>query len=448
MGNTVFYNKAKSNVDSITWKDVFSECRKKHSKQELEFSLQAGTSINDATESDMLKKWQKPWLFYPLLKGGIILWVFIYLLYFATLIISGGIMTTSLSQMTIMIPPMIMPMIILVFIWELNIPKNISIYELLAYFLIGGFLSFAVTALTFTFIGSGPGVFEASFAAFREEPAKLIPAIIIMVYFISFKKKKIYGITGLVIGAAVGAGFGIFESISYAFTSSDQGIGGVIINQLLRGIFSLGGHILYAAPYSAALALAIRKKGKLTWSCFIDRDFLMTFFASVIIHFIWNADIGGALFSYIKCFALIVVLWIILLYVVRKCLSEMVAVGSAQVGADKTEGEKVTINNSIFVVCIAGALRGAVWQSEGNDVLNLGRESGNQFRFPPNEAGISRHHCSIFRTEEGWMIRDNNSTYGTYVNGGNKVTPGIGRLLKNGDIIYIGSKENAIQVRF
>ena len=449
MGNTYFYNKAKTNANSITWKDIFSECRKKHSKKELEYALQAGTSFNTATESDMLAKWQKPWMFYPLLKGGVVLWVFIYLLYFIILAISGP--SNSLHNMTIIIPPMIMPMIILFFLWELNIPKNISVYELLAYFLIGGFLTFGVTSIMLAIIPSGPGIFSASYAAFREEPAKLIPAVIFMIYFMNGRKKKLYGITGLVIGAAVGAGFGIFESISYAFNSSGSGIQGIVINQVMRGVFSLGGHILYAAPYSAALALAVRKKGKLTWSCFADRDFLITFISAVVLHFIWNASFGGVFLMYAKYIIIIVVLWLILLYILRKCLNEMVSIGTYHSGSGYSMGGTAQANASVAasiqVVCVAGALRGAIWQSAGSEVLYMGRESGNQFRFPPSTAGISRFHCSIQRTQQGWTLIDTNSSYGTYVNGGNKIVPGIEHVLRDGDIIYIASSENAFQVR-
>ena len=79
MGNTFFYRQVKSGGDEITWKDIFSECRRKHTRQELEYALSAGTSMNQVSEADMLKKWQKPWVFYPLLKGGLLLVFLTYL---------------------------------------------------------------------------------------------------------------------------------------------------------------------------------------------------------------------------------------------------------------------------------------------------------------------------------------------------------------------------------
>lgn len=220
MGNTFFYRQVKSGGDEITWKDIFSECRRKHTRQELEYALSAGTSMNQVSEADMLKKWQKPWVFYPLLKGGLLLVFLTYLILFATIFITG-IVTTGLVDMVMIIPPIVIPFILLIFIWELNIPKNISIYELLAYFVFGGLLSFALTAFMYVFVGDGPGIFAASTAALREEPAKLFAAVILLLLFP--KNKKIYGLTGLVVGAAVGAGFGGFESVEYAFMIQGEG---------------------------------------------------------------------------------------------------------------------------------------------------------------------------------------------------------------------------------
>lgn len=64
MANTEFYRQLESDAGKITWKDVFSEYRKKHTKADLEYALLAGASLDGATEENMLKKWKKPWVFY------------------------------------------------------------------------------------------------------------------------------------------------------------------------------------------------------------------------------------------------------------------------------------------------------------------------------------------------------------------------------------------------
>lgn len=440
MGNTTFYYKAKNDKEKIDWKDIFSEYKKKHTKSELEYALTAGTSLNTATEKDMLAKWQKPWMFYPLLKGGLILLAIMYGVFLAMYYVMGGY-TDSLFVMTQIIPPLIIPIILMIFIWELNIPRNISIYELLAVFLVGGFLSFAATSVMWKVIGEGPGIFSSSFAGFREEPAKLIAAVIWLV--ILGKQKKIYGITGLVIGAAVGSGFSGFESISYAMRFADSGgFESMIEVQIKRLIYAIGGHTIYAAPYVGALALAMKREGKLTGSCFLDRDFLLTFASSTALHFIWNAHFWNeGLESLIKSIIIIILLWIELLYILRKCLYEVVSIGRYQ-------GQQNSVRaGQIAVKAIKGAIKGAIWFSKGEETLLIGREGG-QFNFPSNARGISRKHCSIQLTQQGWTVRDLNSSYGTYINDGRKLAPGIDWPLHNGDIIYLAEKEQAFQVLF
>lgn len=450
MGNTFFYQQVKSDVSKITWKDIFSEFRKKHTKQDLEYALSAGTSLNTATEENMLSKWQKPWIWYPLLKGGLVLVFGLYLVFFLLLSMMGGYVPEALWVMVMIIPPIVMPFILMVFLWELNIPKNISVYEQFLVFLFGGLGSIAIAFVFFMFVPSEP----AGFAAFAEEPAKILTAVIFLVLF--SKNKKIYGLTGLVVGAAVGAGFGGFESIYYAFGSQGYGMLAVIDNQVIRGIFALGGHTLYCAPYSAALALATQKEGKLTLNCFLEKDFLLTFAFSVAMHFSWNSigylglGTGG---SYALYIVIIVALWVNLLRIVKRCLYQVIAPAHYQSGSSAYThaGQSTTtpvqsVAGKIIVKCVSGALNGAIWMSNGAEVLTIGREQGNVFKMPEQANGVSRRHCSIQMTNQGWTVRDLNSTYGTYLNQGKKLVPGIDQPLHSGDVIYIGGMQHAFQV--
>lgn len=444
MGNTFFYRQVKDDSTKITWKDILSECRKKHTRQDLEYALSAGTVMNRVAEADMLGKWQKPWIFYPMLKGGLLLVILTYAALFVPIFAIGSYNDGSLYLTTIL-PPIVIPFILVIFIWELNIPKNISVYELLIGFLAGGILSFAVVSVMFLFVGDGPGIFAASFAAFREEPAKLAAAALILYLF--SKNKKIYGLTGLVVGAAVGAGFGAFESVSYAINGLLEGgaMYSVMIS-VVRGIFALGGHTLYTAPYTAALALAAHRDG-IKPGCFLNRDFLLFFFGSMALHFCWNADVGG----FPKYIAITVILWVELLYIVKKCLYQAIDIGQ-RAGGSLSSGAAVSRPalsqkaGTIQIAAVAGVLRGAIWRSDGSEILRMGRGEGNQFRFPADAGGVSRNHCSVRMTSQGWVVRDEGSAYGTYINQGEKLAPGLDRVLHPGDVIYLGGKEQAFRV--
>ena len=102
----------------------------------------------------------------------------------------------------------------------------------------------------------------------------------------------------------------------------------------------------------------------------------------------------------------------------------------------------------ITVVCMSGALRGAVWQSAGTgDMLTIGRDDSNRFKLPADVAGISRQHCVIKYSANGWTITDLNSSYGTSVNQ-IKLAPGIEQPLREGDVFYLGSNEQSFKISF
>lgn len=73
----------------------------------------------------------------------------------------------------------------------------------------------------------------------------------------------------------------------------------------------------------------------------------------------------------------------------------------------------------------------------------FGRGSDADFRFDDN--GLSRLNSTVYRDGERVWIVDENSTNGTFVNGG-KVGAN-GTILKNGDVIKIGNETN-LKVRF
>ena len=63
MAYTNIYDKILRAPFKITWRDLFSDSMKRYSKQDMEYAMIAGTSLDSATKSNMLQKWRKPWLF-------------------------------------------------------------------------------------------------------------------------------------------------------------------------------------------------------------------------------------------------------------------------------------------------------------------------------------------------------------------------------------------------
>lgn len=455
MGNTVFYNQINEDASQIKWKDIFSDYKKKHDKQDLEYALAAGTALNSASEEYMLQKWRKPWVFYPFLKWGLALMILLYVAFFG-LSYTIGSTSGTLYNMTVIIPPLIPSVIMLVLFWEMNIPRNISIVELLGMWLVGGIISFVVVSVLFIpFPDDLPAFFGAPI---REEPAKFIASLIILI-FIS-RNKKIYGITGFVVGAAVGAGFGAFESVSYALNFAEYT--GILDIHKARIISALsGGHLLYCAPYAAAIALHM-KDNKVKIGSIFNVDFIVSFVVVCLMHGLW--DVG---FPWPVNVLLGICEWMWALRMLRKCLDQAVQIGAAASGGmalqhgagdgatsfidvkrveRKTETTPQPKVAGLKLTCNRGELKGVQWQSTGNAPMLVGRNSNCDICFSAEAKGVSGQHCSIQLTKFGWTVKDLGSSYGTFVSGGQKILPGTEVKLKQGDVISLGGEENTLTV--
>lgn len=67
--------------------------------------------------------------------------------------------------------------------------------------------------------------------------------------------------------------------------------------------------------------------------------------------------------------------------------------------------------------------------------------------FPEDAEGISRLHCEIVPKADGVLLKDLNSSYGTFLEKGSRVREGSPVLLKKGDVFYLASKKNMFKVR-
>ena len=493
MGYTQFYEEVRQQPAKITWKDIFSEFLKKHSKEDRQYAMLAGSAADTATEEDMLVKWRKPWLFWRFLIGGVILVLVLYLIEFLLVIMSeDGISYWIIFNILFeFLPPVIIPFVLMVFFWELNVPRNISFFQLCVYFAAGGVMSLFFTVLLESVVQTEYAVF----APLTEEPAKLAAVIVCIVLFLRSKDKRLYGMTGLVIGAAIGSGFSAFESIQYAYTSGVvenfeqetllvglENYMTVIQIQILRMIFSLAGHTLFCAPYAAALALH-SSDSRLSPKSFLNRDFIVLFLISCLVHAFNNTgiieyfmpDLPALILKWIIETA---ALWTSTLYITRKCLNQVVSAGtyvpgsmdqydrqteisrrpeshqnkrelqgagSSPSGAPYQE-RKEPVTGNLVVRCFQGDNKGMVWYSQtGGDVLLIGRHEDCAIRYL-NTPGISRKHCVITKTPQGWTVQDLNSTYGTWLGSGRKLVPGEPVLLQATEYLYLGSKQNILQI--
>ena len=426
MQYTDFVREAGKKDSSITWKDILEESFARHTKQDMEKAMRVGEPVPAQLAWE---RWHRPWLWWTFAKYGLGLVFMLYGIFYICNFFLGGV-AQSLVHMAIIIPPIVIPFVILVLLWELNVPQNISFAELLGYFMAGGIGSFVITTLLFQ---PFPSQLPAYYAALREEPAKFGAALLILVYIERVQKKQIYGLTGLVVGAAVGAAFSAIESVSYAINFSAD-MRQMIDVQLERSLLALGGHITYCVPYATAMALK-KHRGSLTAKSVFNPMTIGALLFSTALHAIWNGS-GSSLIHMI----IVVGGVFILLYWVKASLYE-----AACAFKTPTPGPDADRRSGITLCVKSTPIAGTHCQSNGEPIV-VGRQRGVcRICFPEGTRGVSRQHCRVVWTGDGWYVQDLESTYGTYA-GGRKLAAFEMYPLASGENIYLGSKQVWITV--
>ncbi|MFB5662232.1 PrsW family glutamic-type intramembrane protease [Alteribacillus sp. HJP-4] len=301
----------KGNID-LNMRDVFSDVFKKHSKEEGELLFISGTSVTTPEESEISYSWPKPWLFSRIFLASVLIYILLY-------VCVTTFQNANAIPGMIVIGAFAVPFSLLVFFWETNAPRNISIFEVIRMFFVGGVASIAATLFIFSFFP----VFQLDFSgaiavSITEELGKLA----IIAYFINKLQVK-YILNGLLIGAAIGAGFAAFESAGYAFNIGLV-LGGeaMIANIMDRALLAVGGHVVWAAITGAALTL-VKGNAPLSREHLLHPTFLKLFLVPVILHAVWNMPLPLLHTFYAIFLVLIVIAWVFIFTLMNAGLKQI-----------------------------------------------------------------------------------------------------------------------------
>ena len=448
--NTTFFQKASENKRSISWGDIFSDVWKKHRKDQRTALLTKGMGSHIPAPNRMLSDWQKPWLFARILIAGLALSVLIGI----SCVIFPGY---GMLLMLCLLPAFVVPLSVMLFYWEMNIPGNISIYEALLLTLLGGCLSLTVTGIMRTVF---PGISEIAFLA-GPLPEELAKCLIVTIFLC--RKKYNYGLQGILIGGAVGVGFSAMESAGYALQIFDIGIQNamgtnIIIRSMAdilvrRGVLAIGGHVVWAALYGGALAL-IKGKGKMSPKCFANSLFWLTFSAAFLLHTAWNFSASylagklpdslvaslvkfeaGTVTQWVKYIVLIILAWLLLFYIMKKSIRQMVSVDEMYHNAANSA--------EAVIQGVSGLLNGKTYMLTAGTPLIFGRRTEKcNVLFQNETKGISSLHCKVKWCNGKVLIKDLGSTYGTWLNEETRLEPNKYYELPDQGVFYLGSKEN------
>lgn len=465
-GNTQFL--AEVQQGHLGVKDIFAQTLKRHKKGDAFRSL----TRRPALTAEMLETWQRPWMFLRLF--GILLVATVLLTFAAENMVyisadNKAMLNVSISVIAYIVGSTVVPWTLLLFVWEMDIYGNLSIFDLLGLLLVGGLLSIAIAVPYFNLmehVFSLRGDYSASWAAVAEEPAK----ITICILFILLSRRRLNALDGLVIGAAVAAGFAFIETTQYGYNwMFKEGTIAAGLSTLqgrnFASIFS--GHLFFTAPVLGALGLAANGE-KLKLRHFLNWRVLLCLAIGMGCHALHNSgDSLPATYQYFlystvltigdyslpMCYIIIAIIaWSTMLLVMRGGIRQ--ALAASERGKTMAYMEHYgsagaltmpNISDDASMLCgEAGSFSGQKLRVPRNKPISLGREASCQLVLASKQ--VSRKHCEVRLAADGLIIRDLNSANGTKVNG-TRIPPQQDVPLKRGDRVEIGSKDECFVIQ-
>ncbi|MDR2154089.1 MAG: PrsW family intramembrane metalloprotease [Burkholderiaceae bacterium] len=301
-------------IEQFSLSHLFSETFTRHQPEEIENIFSVGSSMTTPALNDEMKKFPTPWVFFRVFIAGLLLFVLFSAMVYTTQnikLLPGAMILGSFT----------MPLVTLLLFFELNTPRNVSIYRVFSFVLAGGTVSLLLTLILnattdlYSILGSGA-------AGILEESAKLATVIFLLALLpVNYYP---YRLNALLLGAAVGTGFAAFESIGYVLLYGFQEKGAINLERMMivtitRAVFTPLCHIAWTAITSAAYWAARRKHGS-AFEALTSAEFLKLFAAPVLLHFTWNS-LGNV--SWWWHFTLGFIAWVIIISLVQSGLKDI-----------------------------------------------------------------------------------------------------------------------------
>ncbi len=320
------FNKTLPKLQGFSIQRFFSEVFKHHKREEIDAILCCGTEKTMPHLLGIDTSWPSPWLFARFL-----------LLCIASLF---GFYWLASSVGNLAFPGFAfagtvgLPVCAFLLLFEMNVRRDVSLHRAITALLMGGLLSLIITTIFNNFAGDIIRSFgrdwRAIWAGPIEEAAKLLTVILITS---GLRNGRI--LTGIVMGAAVGTGFAIFETAGYLFDilmESRGNIDAVIGTMLVRAIGAWSGHTVYSAITAGAFWMLYNLKVKegerspqednMGLSYLSDKRFLMIAAVPVLLHMFHNSPLFSSHYLLSRAFA-DTIGWIIVLRLTQMGLHQI-----------------------------------------------------------------------------------------------------------------------------
>jgi RsiW-degrading membrane proteinase PrsW (M82 family) len=202
-----------------------------------------------------------------------------------------------LTGNTILVPNLILlgtflvPVCTLLFVLGRPRATGLSVQGVVLGFLAGGTAGVVLTGTIEVYL-LPDAVFTNTWIGLIEEGAKALLVVAVAAGVLRTRLPR----DGMVLGAAVGAGFAAFESAGYALgelvaESDRHPIVRILETELFRAVLAPFGHITWTAIMGGALFAAAAGTGRFR----LDRRVAATFVGVVALHALWDAAYGVAI---------------------------------------------------------------------------------------------------------------------------------------------------------
>lgn len=295
-------------------KQLFGALFQKRTLEEMEDSFAVGTGLTTPDIQKVCAEWPAPWVFMRLLSFSVIVTIGFYwaLQRFENIKLYPGWLFMGAFAV---------PVSVMFFFIETNVLRNISFYRVMKLLVFGGLVSLIFALFLFETTAAAQW-FGAMAAGPVEELAKLMAVVFVAKQW----KHMHYTLNGMLLGAAVGAGFAAFETAGYIFEHAISGGSDTAI-MILRAMTTPFTHIIWT---SATVGALWRFKGERDFGFGMLKEWpvLRILLFVMALHALWNSPlvfplVGDFLGNVLKFLILGATGWLLVLMLIQSGLNQV-----------------------------------------------------------------------------------------------------------------------------
>ncbi len=260
-------------LENFSWKKFFGEVFRKHPDEDVYAIFQCGTPTSTPSIEQVVNEWPSPWMFSRFLFCGLALFIV-----FAWLIEKGMFQFVPFYCVT---GALFFPLALYILFFELNIWRNISMYNAVRCITIGGIVALVMMVL------EGEKLDRWYLHAPILEYIKLQATLLIGAHLVKIRMNRI--LPGMLLGCAVGGGLAVIECTASLFRKGDtQDIVVYLIGTCLYAFLQVVWAVITAGAFCKVQAMREHEhdRSESAYATMLDVRFLSVVAVPLILHFL------------------------------------------------------------------------------------------------------------------------------------------------------------------